>query len=99
MFLLAAVFYPLMYNIATTSKSAISKFLAPTEVGKIFGMLGIMEALLATLSKMSFGMMYQATVGSCPALFLYVSSSLLFLALIFAIIVHVKMKTADKNYY
>ena len=74
MFLLTAVFYPLMYNIATTSKSAISKFLAPTEVGKIFGMLGIMEALLATLSKMSFGMMYQATVS-------FVSLCVVFIAL------------------
>jgi hypothetical protein len=50
LFLLAAIFYPLMYNVVTTSKSAMSKILGPTEVGKAFGLLGIFEAILVILS-------------------------------------------------
>ena len=97
LFLLAAIFYPLLYNIVTTSKSAMSKILGPTEVGKAFGLLGIFEALLVILSKMFFGVLYQATLGICPELFLYVMSAFVFLALILAVSIHLRMKKEDKE--
>ena len=94
-FLLAAVFYMLYYNIVTTSKSAMSKVVGPTEVGKAFGLLGIFEASLAILAKISYGVMYKATVGHCPEFYMYISSSCCFLALIFAFMVHMGLKKSD----
>ena len=90
LFILAAIFYPLLYNITTTTKSAMSKILSPTEVGKAFALVGILEAIAAILSKILYGIMYKATLGICPELFLYVSSGLCFVALIFAVILHIK---------
>ena len=69
--------------------------LEPTEVGKVFGLLGILEAVLAILSKMSFGFMYKSTVSFLPELFLYVDSFICFVALIFAIFVHFGMKKVE----
>ena len=83
---MAALFYPLYYNIVTTSKAAMSKVLGPNEVGKAFGLLGSFDVSLTN------GVMYQATLWFCPQFYMYLSSSLYLLGLAIACTVYFKVQ-------
>ena len=59
LFVIWTVFYLLYFNMFTTTRSAMSKLMDPTEIGKAFTVLGVLESCLALVAKPLYGFMYQ----------------------------------------
>ena len=92
LFVIWSVFYLLYFCIFTTTRSAMSKLLDPTEIGKAFSVLGVLESCLTLVAKPLYGFMYQASLDIFAGLWMIVSVGFLIIALIIAIILHFGMK-------
>ena len=97
LFLIWGVFYLLYFNIFTTTRSAMSKLLHPTEIGKAFSVLGVLQSCLALVAKPLYGFMYQASLDTFAGLWIIVSVGLLIIALILVIILHFGMKRSEEK--
>jgi hypothetical protein len=97
LFVIWTVFYLLYFNIFTTTRSAMSKLMDPTEIGKAFSVLGVLEACLALVAKPLYGFMYQASLDIFAGLWMLVSVDFLLIALLIAIILHLGMKRYQKS--
>ena len=96
LFVIWTIFYLLYFNIFTTTRSAMSKLMDPTEIGKAFSVLGVLEACLALVAKPLYGFMYQASLDIFAGLWMVVSVGFLLIALLIAIILHCGMKSHQK---
>jgi len=67
-----SVFQMLWANTLITTMSALSKLLEPTEIGKMFCLLGLAKALMKMIGKPLFSLLYKATVEVNPSLCLFV---------------------------
>jgi len=94
----AYIFY---FCIFTMSRSAVSKLVSPSEIGRVFAFMGLLQAVLKLLSKPFFGFLYQATLDIFPGLWILVGCAILLGPNIIAIVVHCMMRTdqrrADKH--
>ena len=70
---------------ATTSlsRSLLSKLVGPEDVGKVFSVLGGMQALMPLVGTPFFGFLYRSTVETTPAAFTYVTAGICFVQLLF----------------
>ena len=96
LFVIWSLFYLLYFNIFSTTRSAVSKLVEPEEVGKIFTIIGVLEAVMSLVAKPLFGFIYQATLDILPGLWLVILSTLLVITLVLAIITHVGMTRERK---
>merc|ERR1719320_795947 len=97
LFVIWSVFYLLYFNIFTTTRSAMSKLIDPTEIGKAFTVLGVLESCLALVAKPLYGFMYQASLDIFAGLWMIVSVGFLVIALVIAIILHFGMKNSEQK--
>ena len=97
LFLVWFVFFLLYNNMFSTTRSAMSKLLDPTEIGKAFSVLGVLESCLALLAKPIYGFIYQSSLHIFPGLWFMVSNGVLLTALIIAFILHVGMKNSQEQ--
>ena len=97
LFVIWSVFYLLYFNIFTTTRSAMSKLLDPTEIGKAFSVLGVLESCLALVGKPFYGLMYQASLDFFAGLWTIVSAGFIVIILIIAIVLHFGMKKSEKE--
>ena len=97
LFVIWSVFFILYFNVFTTTRSAMSKLLDPTEIGKAFSVLGVLESFLALVSKPFYGFMYQASLDVFTGLWIVVSVGFITIAMIIAIVLHFGMKKSDKK--
>ena len=74
----------------------MSKLVEPEEIGKIFTIIGVLEALMSLVAKPMFGFIYQATLEILPGLWLVILSTFLVITLVIAIITHVGMTRERK---
>ena len=75
----------------------MSKLMDPTEIGKAFSVLGVLEACLSLVAKPVYGFMYQASLHIFAGLWMLVSVGFLLIALLIAIILHFGMKRNQKR--
>ena len=68
---LGAAISILDWSSSTMFRSIISKNVQPNEVGKVFSVVGIFEALLPFVVAPLFGFLYKATVSYQPNAFLF----------------------------
>jgi len=97
LFVIWSVFYLLYFNIFTTTRSAMSKLMDPTEIGKAFAVLGVLESCLALVAQPLYGFMYQASLDIFAGLWMVVSVGWLLIALIIAISLHFGMKNSEQR--
>ena len=96
-FLNRSVFYILWANLFTTTRSAMSKMLDPSEVGKAFSFLGVLESGLSLIIRPIFGLLYRETVDIFPGTWVLVSTGLLTIALGLIVVVHVGTKETNSE--
>ena len=92
-----SLFYLLYWNIFTTTRSAMSKLMDPTEIGKAFSVLGVLESTLGLVAKPLYGMLYQISLEILPCLWILVSNGFMLTTLIIAIVLHFGMKKSIQN--
>ena len=97
LFVIWSVFYLLYFNIFTTTRSAMSKLMDPTEIGKAFSVLGVLEACLALVAKPFYGLLYQASLDIFAGMWILISNGILLVALIIAIALHFGMKRSQEE--
>jgi MFS family permease len=97
LFVIWSVFYLLYFNIFTTTRSAMSKLMDPTEIGKAFSVLGVLEACLALVAKPFYGLLYQASLDIFAGMWILISNGILLVALILAIVLHFGMKRSQEE--
>ena len=96
LFLIWAVCYLLYFSISATARSAMSKLVDPTEIGKIFSVLGVLESCLGFVTKPAYGLIYQASLSFYPGLWCFVSIGWLLLALVITIALHCGTKKTEE---
>ena len=87
LFLSWSGFYLLWVNIETTSRSALTKLVEPTEVGKVFTILGLINRVIGLIATPMFGFIYKMTVDVYPASFLFILDGVLCLLLVLIVII------------
>ena len=92
-----SLFYLLYWNIFTTTRSAMSKLMDPTEIGKAFSVLGVLESTLGLVAKPLYGILYQISLEILPCLWILVSNGFMLTTLIIAIVLHFGMKKSIQN--
>ena len=92
LFVIWSIFYLLYFNIFTTTRSAMSKLMEPTEIGKAFAVLGVLESCLGLIAKPLYGFLYRASLHIFPGLWMVVSVGFLLISLLIAIILHIGMR-------
>ena len=97
LFITWSLVYILYINIFTTTRSALTKLVDSTEVGKLFTTLAILNSILQLISKPFYGFLYQATVDIYPPIWIFVSQIFLLIPLILIIINHVGMKRTESQ--
>ena len=97
LFVIWSVFYLLYFNIFTTTKSALSKLIDPTEIGKAFSVLGVLEACLVLVAKPFYGFLYQASLDIFPGMWVLISNGLLLVSFIIAIALHFGMQRGPEE--
>ena len=97
LFVIWSLFYLLYFNIFTTTRSAMSKMMDPTEIGKAFSVLGVLESCLALVAKPFYGLLYQASLDTFAGMWILVSNAILLIALIIAVILHFGMKRSQQE--
>jgi Na+/melibiose symporter-like transporter len=70
------------HGTSTMSRSLLSKLVGPDDVGKIFSVLGVTQALMPLVGTPFFGFLYRETVENNPAVFCFVTAGLCFVQLI-----------------
>jgi len=97
LFVIWTLFYLLYFNVFTTTRSAMSKLLDPTEIGKAFSVLGVLESCLAPVMQPFYGFLYQISLDTFAGMWILVSNGILFIALIITVILHIGMKRNQKE--
>ena len=98
LYLNRALFYPLWANLSSTSRSLMSKMMEPTEVGKAFSLLGLIESVMGLIFKPLYGMLYRATVESFAGAWVLVSTASLLVGLLLILPIHIGTRnTTAKN--
>ena len=69
------------------SRSLLTKIVGPDDVGKIFSVLGSMQALMPLVGTPFFGFLYRSTVEAAPATFLYVTAGMCFVQFVLIVVV------------
>ena len=75
----------------------MSKLMDPTEIGKAFSVLGVLEACLALVAKPFYGLLYQASLDIFAGMWILISNGILLVALIIAIALHFGMKRSQEE--
>ena len=78
---LAYVLWMLWNSITTLSRSAITKFLDPFEVGKAFAVLGTLQAVFPLITNPFISFLYKMTLETIPGAFRIWRGSLYFIVL------------------
>ena len=94
---LAYVLWMLWNTITTISRSSLTKFMAPNEVGKAFSVLGILQSVFPFVTKPFFAFLYKSTLDTFPGAFRILSGSLYTLVLALLIYTHVSMKRQERE--
>ena len=97
LFVIWGLFYLLYFNVFTTTRSAMSKLMDPTEIGKAFSVLGVLESCLALVAKPFYGLLYQASLDIFAGMWILISNGILLVALIIAIALHFGMKRSQEG--
>ena len=97
LFLIWAVCYLIYFSISTTARSAISKLVDQTEIGKTFAVLGVLESCLGFVTKPAYGLIYQASLSVFPGLWCFVSVGWLLLALCITMVLHFGRKKREET--
>ena len=97
LFVLWTVFYLLYFNIFTTTRSAMSKIIDPTEIGKAYSVLGVLEKCLGLIAKPIYGMLYKFSLHFFAGLFILISAGIMAVALTIAIFLHFGMKRSQNR--
>merc|ERR1712179_223306 len=79
-------------SINACSRSIVSKLVEPTEIGALFSMIGITQAVMSLLSKPFFAVLYKSTVALLPGTYLLVVAGGLGLVLIPITFAHIGLK-------
>ena len=80
-----------------SSRSLITKYVEPDEVGKIFSIVGTFQALLPFASGPLFGFLYRDTVAFLPSAFLLVVAGFKLIEGVVVLIVFVGVKRDQRK--
>ena len=95
--IVAYIIWAFYANIATTSRSCLTKIVDHIEVGSVLGIVSIFQSLVPIASKPLYGFLYKNTLEVFPAAYLFVSMFLLTISLITMIGTHVSMSRREKE--
>ena len=85
----------LFNTITTTCRSNLSKLMDPTEIGKAFSVLGIIQVLLPMAIKPAFSFLYRATLETFPGTYRVLSAGLYCIVLGLLVFTHVGLKRME----
>ena len=78
-------------------RSAITKFMPSTEVGKVFSVLGVLSSVFPFVSKPFYSFFYKATLQDFPGAYKILTGSLYILILPILFYIHFGMKKQEKE--
>ena len=81
----------------TVFRSLISKIVQPDEIGKVFSVLAIFQAMLPFLGTPLFGMLYKNTVATQPNAFVFLIIAIKGLVFFVVLIVYIEMTRSKKR--
>ena len=86
------IFWDCMF---TCTLSAISKLAEPAETGKLLSLVGIANALVSMAAAPAFNLIYQATLKTYPAVFMYVAIAFFLIAFALTLYTHLDMRRRE----
>ena len=93
----AYVLWMLWNTITTISRSSITKFMASSEVGKAFSVLGVISSIFPFVTKPFFAFLYRETLATFPGAFRILTGSLYVLVFLLLIYTYFGMKKQRQN--
>lgn len=87
----------LAFCVTTLGRSMISKFVEPHEVGKVFSVVGAIQALMPFAASPTFGFLYRSTVATFPSAFILLVVSVYAVLLVLIMCVHYYMDKVHKK--
>ena len=81
----------------TVFRSLITKIVQPDEIGKVFSVIAIFQAIVPFIGVPLFGMLYKNTVATQPNAFIFLAMAIKSVVFFVVLIVYIEMNRSKKR--